>query len=246
MINVENFVKRQIAVFQESERLEKRVENRERRPGRGSEGDLLYGPYLLISREKGAGGNAVAQLAGRRLGWQVFDNEIVDEIAQKAHVRRQLIESLDERERAIIQDTIAQLLNPQAIGTSDYLLYLKQVVLTLGHQGDVIIVGRGARFILPSQFGLSVRMVAPIATRIRRIADKARLSLEAARVEVERMDRERVKLVHRHFGHDVTDPLSHDLIINTAAMNVEAAAEIVLTALQRKLGVQIKEGGQKQ
>ena len=246
MINVEDFVKRQIAVFQESERLENRLENRERRPGRGSEGDLLYGPYLLISREKGAGGNAVAQLVGRRLGWQVFDNEIVDEIAQKAHVRRQLIESLDERERAIIQDTIAQLLNPQAIGTSDYLLYLKQVVLTLGHQGDVIIVGRGARFILPSQFGLSVRMVAPIETRIRRIAGKARLSLEAARVEVERMDRERVKLVHRHFGHDVTDPLNHDLIINTAAMNVEAAAEVVLTALQRKLGVQVKENGQKQ
>jgi cytidylate kinase len=241
MINVEDFVKRQIAVFQESERLEKRLENRERRPGRGKDGDLFYGPYLLISREKGAGGNAVAQLVGRRLGWQVFDNEIVDEIAQKAHVRRQLIESLDERERAIIQDTIAHLLNSRAIGTSDYLLYLKQVVLTLGHHGDVIIVGRGARFILPGQFGLSVRMVAPIETRIRRTADKARLSLEAARVEVERMDRERVQLVHRHFGHDVTDPLSHDLIINTAALNVEAAAEIVLTALQRKLGVQIKK-----
>jgi hypothetical protein len=29
-------------------------------------------------------------------------------------------------------------------------------------------------------------------------------------------------------------------------MNVEAAAEIILTALQRKLGVQIKEGGQQQ
>jgi cytidylate kinase len=246
MINVENFVKRQIAVFQENELLEKRLENRERRPGRGREGGLFYGPYLLISREKGAGGNAVAQLVGRRLDWQVFDNEIVDEIAQKAHVRRQLIESLDEREREIIQDAIAQLLNPQAIGTLDYLVYLKQIVLTLGHQGDVIIVGRGARFILPSQFGLSVRLVAPIEARIRRIADKARLSLEAARVEVERMDRERVQLVHRHFGHDVTDPLSHDLIINTAAMNVEAAAGVVITALQRKLGVQIKEGGQKQ
>jgi cytidylate kinase len=246
MINVEDFVKRQIAVFQENELLEKNLENRERRPGRGRDGNLFYGPYLLISREKGAGGNAVAQLVGRRLGWQVFDNEIVDEIAKQAHVRRQLIESLDERELAIIQDTIAQLLNSQAIGTSDYLLYLKQVVLTLGHQGDVIIVGRGARFILPSQFGLSVRMVAPIETRIRRIADKARLSLAAAQVEVERMDRERVQLVHRHFGHDVTDPLNHDLIINTAAMNVEAAAEIILTALQRKLGVRIKEGGQKQ
>ena len=245
MIDVEKYVKDQIAVFQANEALEKRLESRERRPGRGKEGDLFYGPYLIISREKGAGGNTVARLVGKRLGWQVFDNEIVDEIAKEAHVRRQLIESLDERDQATIQDIIDQLLNPGEIGTSDYLIYLKQVVLTLGHQGDVIIVGHGARFILPGQFGLCVRMVAPIEVRIRRIADKARLSLEAARVEVERIDRERVKLVHRHFGHDVTDPLSHDLIINTAAINVEAAAEIVITALQRKLGVQIKESGQK-
>ncbi len=241
MIDVEEYIRKQIAVFQANERLE----DRERRPGRGKEGNLSYGPYLLISREKGAGGNTVARLVGKRLGWQVFNDEIVDEIAQKAHVRRQLIESLDERDRATIQDAIGQLLNPQEIGTSDYLGYLKQIVLTLGHQGDVIIVGRGARFILPSQFGLSVRMVAPIKVRIRRIADKARLSLEAARVEVERIDRERVKLVRRHFGHDVTDPLSHDLIINTAAISVEAAAEVVITALQRKLGVQIKASGQR-
>ena len=245
MIDVEEYVKDQIAVFQANEALEKRLENREQRPGRGKEGNLFYGPYLLISREKGAGGNAVAQLVGRRLGWQVFDNKIVDEIAQKAHVRRQLIESLDERDQAAIQDIIGQWLNPQEIGTSGYLVYLKQIVLTLGHQGDVIIVGHAARFILPSQFGLCLRMVAPIEARIRRIADKAHLSLDAARVEVERIDRERVKLVHRHFGHDVTDPLSHDLIINTAALSVEAAAEVVVTALQRKLGVRIKESGRK-
>lgn len=245
MINVEAFVKREIAGFQENELLEKRLENCERRPGRGKEGGLFYGPYLLISRQKGAGGNAVAQLVGKRLGWQVFDNEIVDEIAKKANVRRQLIESLDEREREMIQDAIAQLLNPQAIGTLDYLVYLKQIVLTLGHHGDVIIVGRGARFILPGQFGLSVRLVAPVEARIRRIAAKAGLSQEAARVAVEQMDRERVQLVHRHFGHDVADPLNHDLIINTDAMSVEAAAEIVLTALRRKLGVQVRDGGQR-
>jgi cytidylate kinase len=241
MIDVEDFIKKQIAVFQANEALEKRLEKPEQRPGRGKDGDLFYGPYLIISREKGAGGNTVAQLVGKRLGWQVFNNEIVDEIAQKAHVRRQLIESLDERDRATIQDIIGQWLKPQEIRPSGYLAYLKQVVLTLGHQGDVIIVGHGARYILPSQFGLSVRLVAPIEARIRRIADKARLNLEAARIEVEKTDRERVKLSRRHFGHDVTDPLSHDLIINTAAISAEAAAEIVITALQRKLGVQIKE-----
>jgi cytidylate kinase len=88
-------------------------------------------------------------------------------------------------------------------------------------------------------------MVAPIEVRTRRIADKARLSLKAARVELERTDRERVKSVRRHFGHDVTNPLSHDLIINTAALSVEAATGVVVTALQRKLGVRVKGNGKK-
>ena len=245
MIDVERLVKDQIAIYQANEALEKRLEKRDQRPGRGKEGDLFYGPYVIISREKGAGGNTIARLVGKRLGWQVFNDEIVDEIAQKAHVRRQLIESLDERDRETIQDVIDQLLNPGEIGTADYLIYLKQVVLTLGHQGDVVVVGHGARFILPNQFGLCVRMVAPIETRIRRIADKAHLSLAAARVEVEKTDHERVKAIHRHFGHNVTDPLSHDLLINTAAMSVEAAAGVVVTALQWKLGVQIKDSSQK-
>ena len=242
MIDVEKYVRSQIAIFQANELLEKR----ERRPGRGKECNLSYGPYLLISRERGAGGNTVAQLIGTRLGWQVFDGEIVDEIAKEAHVRRQLIESLDERNRTTIQEMVGQLLNPQEISTSDYLTGLKQIVLTLGHQGDVIIVGHGARYILPSRFGLSVRMIAPVEARVRRLAEKAHLSLGAARIEIERIDHERVKAVHRHFGRDVTDPLGYDLIINTGAMPAEAAAAVVITALQQKLGVQAKESGQKQ
>jgi cytidylate kinase len=245
MIDVKDYIKKQIAVFQANELREKRLANRERRPGRGKEGNLFYGPYLLISRERGAGGNAVAQLVGKRLGWQVFDGEIVDEIAQKAGVRRQLIESLDERAQTTIQDTIGQLLNPQEIGTSGYLAYLKQIVLALGHQGDVIIVGHGARYILPSQFGLNVRLIAPVEARVRRLAEKAQLSLAAARVEIERIDYERLKSIKSHFGRNVADPLGYDLTINTGALNAEAAAEVVITALQRKLGVPIKASGQK-
>ena len=249
MVDVETFIKDQIAVFQAQEALKKRLANQERRPGRGQGGGLSYGPYVIISREKGAGGNAVARQVGKRLGWQVFDNEIVDEIAKEAHLRRQLIESLDERDQAtiqaLIQDTIGQLLHSQALGASEYVRYLRQVVLTLGHQGDVVIVGHGARFILPRQFGLSARVVAPLETRLRRIADKAHLALTAARTLVEKTDRERVQAVRHQFGHDVTDPLSHDLMINTADLDVEAAAEVIITALQQKLGVQVKDSRQK-
>jgi cytidylate kinase len=241
MINVEDYVKKQIAFFQANELPEKR----ERRPGRGKECNLSYGPYLLISRERGAGGNTVARLVGKRLGWQVFDGEIVDEIAKKANVRRQLVESLAERDRTTIEDIIGQLLNSQEMSTSDYMAGLKQVVLTLGHQGDVIIVGHGARYILPGQFGLNVRLIAPVEARVRRLAEKAHLSLAAARVEIERIDYERLKSIKSHFGRNVADPLGYDLTLNTGALNAEAAAEVVITALQRKLGVSIKDSGRK-
>ena len=236
MIDIEDVVRKQIALYQAYDIRA----SREPRPGRGKEGNLTYGPYLLISREKGAGGTAVAQAIGRRLGWQVFDNQIVDQIAQRAKVRRQLIESLDERDQKTIQGIVGQILHPEEIGTPGYLAHLKEIVLALGHQGDVIIIGRGARYLLPTQFGLNVRLVAPIAIRTERIALEQHLTPAAARAQVETADRDRAKLVHRHFGHDIADPLGHDLTINTAELSIEAAAEVVLTALQQKLAVKPK------
>jgi cytidylate kinase len=236
MIDIEDVVRKQIALY----RAYDIRADYEQRSGRGKEGKLSYGPYLLISREKGAGGSAVAQLAGKRLGWQVFDKEIVDAIAQEAHVRRELIESLDERDRTTIQDAVARLLDPQPMETAGYLAHLHQILLTLGHQGDVVIVGRGAEYVLPSQFGLRARMVARVEVRVRRIASEGDLSLKAARVEVESSDHERRTLARRHFQQDVGNPLNQDLTVNTAELTVEAATEVVLAAVQRKLAVQPK------
>jgi hypothetical protein len=239
MIDIEDLVKKQIALYRA---YDIRAEH-DQRSGRGKEGKLSYGPYLLISREKGAGGSAVGQLAGKRLGWQVFDKEIVDAIAQKANVRRELIECLDERDRATIHDAVARLLNPQPIETAGYMAHLHEVLLTLGHQGDVVIVGRGAEYVLPSQFGLRARLIAPVEVRVRRIASEANLSLKAARVEVENSDRERRTLARRYFNQDLRDPLSCDMTINTAELTIEAAAEIIMAAVQRKLAVQLKKTG---
>ncbi|MCX6926332.1 MAG: cytidylate kinase-like family protein [Verrucomicrobia bacterium] len=241
MIDIEDLVRKQIALYRAYDIRDEHVQ----RSGRGKEGNLAFGPYLLISREKGAGGSAVGELAGKRLGWQVFDKEIVGAIAQKANVRRELIESLDERDRATIQDTLDQILHPQPIETTGYLAHLQEVLLTLGHQGDVVIVGRGAEYILPSQFGLRVRMVAPVEERVRRIASREKLTLKAARVEVERSDRDRAKLARRQFDKDASDPLNHDVTINTAELTMEAATEVVVTAVQRKLAIQLKKGASK-
>src|SRR5438105_4968645 len=52
---------------------------------------------IAVAREAGAPGTSVAREVGRRLGWQVYDNELVQQIAKEHNLRASLLESLDER-----------------------------------------------------------------------------------------------------------------------------------------------------
>lgn len=216
--------------------LARRQQKQQQRPGRGKLGRLYFGPYILVSRDKGAGGHEVAKLLGERLGWQVFDRQIVDAVAQRTQMREQLIESLDERTRGGLEEFLRDFLTKE-IGATNYLLHLRQVLLALGQQGDVVIVGRGSEYVLPGQFGLRARMVAPLDVRVERIAKAQGLAPEAAEDLVRKVDRERKDFIRSHFQQDARDPLHYDLVVNTGALSVEGTAEIVLAAARRKLGI---------
>jgi len=41
---------------------------------------------LCVSREAGAGGGALARLVGQRMGWKVYDEELVEAIAHRMQV----------------------------------------------------------------------------------------------------------------------------------------------------------------
>lgn len=216
--------------------LARRRQGQRERPGRGKLGRLYFGPYLLISRDKGAGGRQVANLIGRKLAWQVFDRQIVDAIAERTQMRQQLVEYLDEKTRSGLEDFIRQVLTRE-IGTTDYLLHLRQVLLTLGQQGEIVIVGRGAEYVLPAQFGLRVRMVAPLDVRVERIARANGMTPDTARALIAKVDQERADFIRGQFQRDARDPLNYDLVINTGQLTVERTAEIVLSALKQKPGV---------
>ena len=96
--------------------LKRRLAHLGQRPGRGLADGVAYGACLLISRERGSGGSAVARLAGERLGWQVFDREILDQIAQLAHVRLPLTGSVDEQIRSKLENNWQPDLKPEDLG----------------------------------------------------------------------------------------------------------------------------------
>jgi len=234
MSNIGQLVSRQIALCE----IKRRFEEENLRPAPVKVDNVAYGPCLLVSRERGSDGTSLSHLIGERLGWRVYDREVVEEVARCAQVREQLIASVDERVRSHWSETARWLAEGEGVGRQTYLVFLRQVLLTLGHHGDVIIIGRGAHHILPPECAVRLRVVAPIEVRAKRLAERGNISLAKARHEVERTDAERTAFIREAFSRDAASPLEYDLVLNTGEMSLEVAANIVLEALHAKLGVQ--------
>src|SRR6516164_8466803 len=60
---------------------------------------------IAFSREAGARGTSVARQVGARLGWPVYDHELLEHIAREMKVRVGLLETVDERQVSWLQES---------------------------------------------------------------------------------------------------------------------------------------------
>jgi cytidylate kinase len=188
---------------------------------------------ITVSREFGALGHTVAAELGKRLGWPVYDQEIIHKIAEEIGRPSFEVAGFDEKPAGWFEDFLCSLGSEYRASPTGYLRKLAGVVRGLGAMGRCVLVGRGANFILPPRSTLRVRLVADLPDRIHAVARLKGITEREAAREVERTDRERSLFVSRNFGKDPADPHHYDLVINTSSVGVEGAADIILAALHR-------------
>jgi cytidylate kinase len=186
---------------------------------------------IALSREVGALATTVGRVLGQRLGWSVYDNELVERVARDMKLRTQLLESLDERPGNWVIDTFRAFSSNRVITGFDYVEHLLQTVLGLAARGQCVIVGRGAAQVLSGDQVLRVRLVAPLEFRVGVIARQLGEGHDAARRHIEKLEHARTAFVKEHFRKDPTNPANYDLIVNTGVFTVEEAADLILAAL---------------
>jgi len=224
--SIDHFVDQQILLWQEERRIRER---------KGVEGNVQR-PTICISRQYGARGAAMGRMVADRLGFRFYSDELIHDIAEAAHVRQQVVESLDERVQDGIAEWVAGLIKRGAFAPSDYLRNLSNVVLTLGRHGKGVIIGRGAHFLLDGSTTLRVRVIAPLEVRVARVAQRDDLSEADARAKVTRIDDERVAFNRQHYNADIRDPNNYDLVVNAGTLSVEGAAAQTAAAFQFRFG----------
>jgi cytidylate kinase len=189
-------------------------------------------PVVTISREPGSGGRVVAQNLAAKLGFEVFHQEVLHEMAKRAEVSDQLLATLDERGLSILEDWISSLVNDRHLWPDQYLRHLINVIGTIGKHGRAVVVGRGANFVLPPKQRFRVRVTAPQKLRIKNVACDFGLSPEEAKRRVIKTESDRKTFIRKYFNADITDPTNYDLVINTETLTVENAVEVIGAALR--------------
>lgn len=188
---------------------------------------------IALSREAGANGPLVAHAVAERLGWPVYDQELLTRIAEDMGLRTSLVQSVDEKHVHWLQECLQSFSATPHLAEGAYVRHLVELMLSLATHGRCVILGRGAAAVLPVATTLRVRLLGALPDRIAAIRNRFGISAEDARTWIEKTDRERVRFVQEHFHKDPTDPRHYDLVINSARFSVEACAELIVEALQR-------------
>ncbi len=186
---------------------------------------------ITISREPGSGGSIVAMKLADKIGFEVFRQEVLIEIAKRADVSDKLLATLDEKGLTVLEDCISALVYDRHLWPDEYLKHLMKVIGAIGEHGRAIIIGRGANFVVPPQNRLRLRIVAPQNVRIENVVRAYDVSAEDAKRRIIRTESDRRAFIRKYFNADIADPINYDLVINTGSLEIDKAVDAVIAAL---------------
>ncbi len=142
------------------------------------------------------------------------------------------VRALDEQAPSIVQDWLLPLREEYYAPQEAYLDHLAKLIEAIGRAGESILVGRGAGFMLPRETTLSLRVIAPLKVRAQRLAEKMGVSVRTARRAARDLDRRRAQFDRTMHRANPNDPHHFDMVLDTASLSLEVAAEIIVRAIE--------------
>jgi hypothetical protein len=195
---------------------------------------------VTLSSSYAAGGSQLGPRLAERLRVPFLDRAITSEVAERLAV--------DLREAEAHQDQVGGLLSrvvrrlapmgaafgpaPEAILEEDvYVQATEATVRAHAEAGDAVILGRSGALILADHpHALHVRLDGPKERRIAQAVTLLGIDRDTAERQLADTDRAR-EAYARHFYHaDVRDPTLYHLVIDTTAIGLDAALELIVTA----------------
>ena len=175
---------------------------------------------IAMTREMATLGKDVAAGLADRLGLTVVHHELVEHgIAERAGMPESEVHRFLEGEASLVQRW--------KVDRKRLSHYTAQEILQLAVNGNVLIRGWGATYLLRSvPHVICIRICAPMDFRERVLMQRLGIKDRTlARQEIEGNDRAHNRTMQKLFAIDWTDPSLYALVLNTARIPVKACVE---------------------
>lgn len=204
---------------------------------------------ITISRQYGAGGSEVARQVAETLGWEVVDNELVEEVAARAGLTREEVVEREERAPGFVERLTRTLVaaNPglfapdagtvAELAEEELVEITESVVSEMARRGKVVLVGRAAPAVLGEARAdaVHVKLVAPKDFRVRAVCVRFGIEPAAAAQQIEEMDAMRARYHRQYYQRDWADAVHYHMTLNTGLLGLAGATNLIV-ARARELG----------
>jgi cytidylate kinase len=210
---------------------------------------------ITISRQYGSGGDEVAFRVCELLGYLYFDKRLMLQLvkdvglapgeAVEFSAENHKVQSFLERlfswyssrvvARAGTWTEVTSGAKKEAVEELDQarsVAFVQRTIQAAYNQGNMVIVGRGGQAILKDKPDvLHVRIEAPLEARNLRIHEQQKVNLGYAQDIVVTHDQTAADYLKHFYDIDWADPKHYDLVINMGKLGIEAAAQLIVKAV---------------
>ncbi len=180
---------------------------------------------ITVSRGTMSGGMALAECLANHLGYPVLSREVLVKAAEKVGVSEDMLRGKVERSAGFWERM-----------TSDrrmYLIALQSALADAAVGGDLVYHGHAGHLLLADVPNvLRIRVIAPMAMRIREAMKRNGLDYDSAKEYIRIMDQERIRWTKFVYGLDWSDPKNYDMVVNLGTISITNACAMIAAAVK--------------
>ena len=188
---------------------------------------------VTIGRQFGSGGHEIGRHLAQKLGYELYDKELLKLQAKHSGIAEKVLESYDEAPTSSLLYSIVMDVYPSMnyVGNSlNQQIFQAQydTIRTLADGRSCVIVGRGADYILRDHPNLvTVFIHAPLEDRAKRVAEYEHVSVDKARDMVIKADKKRASFYNFQTEKKWGQASEYMLSIDSSALGYEGSVELI-------------------
>lgn len=192
---------------------------------------------ISVGRQFGSGGHEIAQILAGKFGLELYDSNILEQVAVGDETNRAELHKFDEKPASMFfSQTIHGYTNSKEENVANMQFSFLRKKAADGE--SFVVVGRCAETVLRGTDGLiSIFVLGDPDVKADRIAQMYHLSPEEAQKLIRRTDWAR-KSYHNYYCKDKWgDSRSYDLTINSSRLGIRQTADFLAAYIQARLKV---------